>query len=188
MSTDKRVVKTKTSIRNAFMELSLEKDISKISVSDLTAKATINRSTFYLHYGDIRSVADDIDNVFSETISSCIGNFDINDLYGSAYSMFNHLTEAVDNDLPMKRYIIFSKNSQAIAERLKSIFAEKALEALKAFFPEFDRENAYYPVTFAAAGIIDCYFNWARSGENIPLEKLISQLSEITDHIFDAIK
>ena len=49
MITDKRIVKTRTAIKTAFLQLALEKDIGKITVSNITEKAEINRSTFYLH-------------------------------------------------------------------------------------------------------------------------------------------
>lgn len=188
MSTDKRILKTRTSIRNAFIALSLEKDISKISVSDVAAKALINRSTFYLHYNDVRAVANDIDELFANTISDCIVNFNGNDLYGSAYSMFGQLTDALDRDEPLKNYITNSKNSQHIAEKLKEIFVEKSLAALSATLPNLDRPSVSYLITFAAAGIIDCYLKWERSGREIPHENIIAQLSEITNFIIDKIR
>lgn len=49
---DLRVVKTKTLIKNSFLELIEEKGYSKVSVTDIVDKAMINRNTFYLHYLD----------------------------------------------------------------------------------------------------------------------------------------
>ena len=55
--------KTKTIIRNTFAELlSEKKEINKITVTELVEKAHINRSTFYTHYDDIYSVAEDFEN------------------------------------------------------------------------------------------------------------------------------
>lgn len=188
MSTDKRVLKTRTSIKNALMELSLEKDISKISVSDIAEKAFINRSTFYLHYSDVRAVANDIEEMCAEKISAYMCAFDINDLYVSVFSLFSNLTNDLDQDIPLKKYIIESKNSHYIAERLKIIFAEKTIEALSLSLPDIDRNNAIYPISFIAGGIIDCYLKWERSHGDVPLERLIAQLSEIVQAVIDKIK
>ena len=49
---DLRVVRTKTAIRNAFVELIEEKGFDAITVKDITTKANINRGTFYAHYQD----------------------------------------------------------------------------------------------------------------------------------------
>lgn len=188
MSTDKRVIKTKANIRKAFMELSIEKDLGRITVSDLSARALVNRSTFYLHYSDVRSVAEDIDRICAETISSCICKFDITDIYGSAFVMFNRLTEALNTDEPLKKYITESKNSQYVTDKLKNIFVEKTLDEIAAFSPDFDRQAAFYPITFTASGIIDCYIKWTKNGGDVPIDVLIARLSEITEFIIAKIK
>ncbi len=50
--TDLRYVKTERAIRDAFFELLEESDFDKVSVTDITQRAQINRNTFYLHYSD----------------------------------------------------------------------------------------------------------------------------------------
>ena len=49
---DLRVIKTKTSIKDSFIDLVKEKGYNKVSVTDIVKKANINRNTFYLHYED----------------------------------------------------------------------------------------------------------------------------------------
>lgn len=50
---DKRIVKTRKAIFDAFLDLLSEKDINSISVVELCSRAGINKSTFYLHYSSI---------------------------------------------------------------------------------------------------------------------------------------
>ena len=47
---DLRVKKTKKLIKDSFLELLEEKGYSKVSVTDITNRAMINRNTFYLRY------------------------------------------------------------------------------------------------------------------------------------------
>lgn len=49
---DRRILKSQDAIRNALIDLIEEKGFDAISVSDITARANINRGTFYLHYRD----------------------------------------------------------------------------------------------------------------------------------------
>lgn len=49
---DRRVVRTKAAIRDALISLIEEKGFDAFTVSDITARADINRGTFYLHYRD----------------------------------------------------------------------------------------------------------------------------------------
>ena len=49
---DLRIIKTKKTLYNTLEELMKEKVFEEIKVSDICAKALINRSTFYSHYED----------------------------------------------------------------------------------------------------------------------------------------
>jgi AcrR family transcriptional regulator len=49
---DRRILKSQESIKNAFIELMLEKDFDKITVKDICVDANVGNRTFYLHYLD----------------------------------------------------------------------------------------------------------------------------------------
>ena len=70
---DIRVQKTERRIRKAFHELMQEKNISKITVLELSQRAEINKTTFYAHYETIQDL---IDTLEEETISYIISNLD----------------------------------------------------------------------------------------------------------------
>ena len=53
MKKDLRVIKTKTHLQEALLQLLNEKTLDKISISELCKLANINRGTFYLHYQDL---------------------------------------------------------------------------------------------------------------------------------------
>ena len=60
-----RTLETKNNIKEAFWEIYKEKDISKITVSEVIGKAGYNRSTFYVYYSDVYAILEEIeDSVF----------------------------------------------------------------------------------------------------------------------------
>ena len=65
---DLRVRKTKKAIRSVFEDMICEMDYEEISIKELTARAMINRKTFYLHYHDLddllTELQDEYVNVF----------------------------------------------------------------------------------------------------------------------------
>lgn len=186
MRTDKRIIKTRTSIKNAFMELVEEKDMSSISVSELANKALVNRSTFYLHYSDVQAVAADIESEISERIASAVDDFSIEDTYGSIYSMFCKLTNRLEENKFIKRYIIFSTNSNYMVSKLKEIFVEKTKRLVLNKLP-LNESDIDCSLTFAAAGIIDCYIKWVRSDSASSLEDVMHEVGKITEHIISTI-
>lgn len=185
---DKRVLRTRESIKTALMQLAIENEVKKITVCDIAEKAKINRSTFYLHYNDVSAVIADIDKEFADSIAAGIDNFNILDVYGSIYDIFSTLSNQLDSDETRKKYIIFSSNTSEITAKLKNNFTEKAVNAISNYFPSLDPNKIVYPVTFASAGIVDCYIKWCRSkDEGTPLNEIIREVSVITDHIVNSI-
>jgi AcrR family transcriptional regulator len=59
-SVDPRVKRTHKLIRQAFVELLLEKDLASISIQDIADRATVNRATFYAHFPDKYALFDSI--------------------------------------------------------------------------------------------------------------------------------
>lgn len=50
--TDPRILRTRKLIMDSFIELSGKKEFKDITIKDITTEATINRATFYYHFGD----------------------------------------------------------------------------------------------------------------------------------------
>jgi AcrR family transcriptional regulator len=51
-TTDRRVRRTRQLLRDALMELTLERGYDRVTVQDILDKADVGRSTFYAHYRD----------------------------------------------------------------------------------------------------------------------------------------
>ncbi len=65
---DLRIQRTKSAIKDAFLEFRQKKPIEKITVTELTKAANINKATFYLHYSDIYALSDEIENTIIDEI------------------------------------------------------------------------------------------------------------------------
>lgn len=188
MSIDKRILKTKAGIKNAYMQLAVEKKPNKITITDISEKADINRSTFYLHYKDVKSVAADIEYELSAKISADLEAFDITDIYGSICRLFTNLTAALEETELLRQYLLFSKEAKYISERLKEIFIEAETKALKKARPAFDADGAVYQLTFTTAGVIESFLKWAHAENEVkPLDELIKETSVIVEFIFSKI-
>lgn len=184
--TDKRILKTRANIKTALMELSVEKPIAKITVSNLTEKACINRSTFYLHYNDVNDVLKEIDCEIEACINELLEALNIADLYKSTYSFFINLTGILNENSAIKNYILNSTLSNIVINRIKEILIDKTKQAILSVFPDTKESELEYPLSFAAAGIMDCYFKWVHSeNPEFPIEKLIQTVSVLVHQILE---
>ena len=66
----RNAVKSKNSIKDAFLHLISNKDITQIRVREITDIANISKGTFYAHYSDIYNVLEDIENENIERLVS----------------------------------------------------------------------------------------------------------------------
>jgi AcrR family transcriptional regulator len=71
-SLDRRKIKTKAAIREAFISLIKEKGFKTLLVSDITEWAKIHRGTFYLHYQDKFDLMDKAQTEIIENIQRII--------------------------------------------------------------------------------------------------------------------
>jgi AcrR family transcriptional regulator len=62
----KSAIRSRRLIRQAFIELMKEKELEKITVTDIVKRADINRGTFYAHYKYTRAVIEQIENEIIE--------------------------------------------------------------------------------------------------------------------------
>ena len=59
---DKRILKTKRSLKKAMTEMLDREDFEHISITELCGRAEVSRITFYSHYSDKYALLDDIFN------------------------------------------------------------------------------------------------------------------------------
>lgn len=93
---DLRVIKTKSLIKNAFLELIEEKGYSKVSVTDIVDKAMINRNTFYLHYYDKEDLINEMISENYKKTEPLIKRI-----------MFNQIRENYDNPVRMQELMLY---------------------------------------------------------------------------------
>ena len=99
---DKRVIRTKKAIKEALFRLMEEKDISSISISELTQEANINRRTFYTHYSSITDILEEIESDLVEALGVLVQSIDFNaprkgakDLFLGLHSLITFLSRDI---------------------------------------------------------------------------------------------
>lgn len=121
-------LKTKTLIKDTFAEILYEqRNIEKISVTELVRRANINRSTFYSHYDDIWQVAEDIK---SETMKAFFENKAINTV-GDIIPFFDEIYKYIKKNDDFFRLMFNSDEVTGFVVRLGKICKDKIYRVLK---------------------------------------------------------
>lgn len=83
---DRRAIRTKKLIRNALSDLIEEKGYNNISITDLAARADINRGTFYLHYTDKYDLIEQVENEVIQELIEQVEGVSYEDIAGIDFS------------------------------------------------------------------------------------------------------
>ena len=160
--TDLRIVKTRTNIKNSLIDLLAEKNVSKITVTELAEKAMINRKTFYRHYHTVQDVVDDINyDIVNDVISHAKksdrdGNNLVNQLNFIGISIVEN-KEQINKILKNSPEVFGSGRSVELLKR----FIEVSIRPVLNFKNE---TKLKYLVEFVVSGFISVYVRWFNDG------------------------
>lgn len=183
-SVDRRTLKTKKAIRQAFAELLQEKELHKITVQEIADKADISRFTFYKYYLDVYDLYEKIEREMLIQISIIILHLEDK----SSEEFFNKMVEYIDENRvtfamifnPNSRSRLNDKLSQLIEGMFHKVYSDK-------LGIEMDNRELVYICCYRSQGCIAVIRNWIMDGFAEPREyivKSLSQLDENTERYF----
>jgi len=176
---DRRSEKTKKVIREAFLILITENDISKITIKEISDLADINRKTFYAYYKDKYDLLDEIENEFIEKFVRMIDDFDFQILLSNPYEIFYQLTKLLHHNMGICELFINNDTlGNNLLEKIKNVMTEKLLTMMTNKVTSDDIFLSYIN-DFIVAGLISAYTKWFKSDRSISLEELSQELSLI---------
>lgn len=167
--TDRRKIKTRKAIHQAFIQLLKEKSLNQITVAELSEKADLGRGTFYLHYRDIYDLYEQVEGELYEEL---IELFDQFKPYTTAESLL-FLTEAITKYIDQKKelfsLLIQSNANGNVLHKIKEIFNEKVLK------DECYQQISTYEkleALFIVSGVIGVLEEWIVTDSDMSLEQV----------------
>ncbi|MBQ6066406.1 MAG: TetR/AcrR family transcriptional regulator C-terminal domain-containing protein [Clostridia bacterium] len=166
-STHKNAVRSRQMIKKAFAEMLNEKDITKITVTDIVEKAGVSRGTFYAHYMDVYDLYTAIQSNMMETVRSAI------DLIGPRALILDP-TEVIARALAFlnekKAYyklFVTTSRSDALVARIKDYVGERLTAEVDETFSEEDRKEVKLFIYYSLGAIEYLVRSWL--DDSIPL-------------------
>lgn len=159
---DRRVRRTKKLLTQALTALLQEKQISEITVRELTDLADMNRGTFYLYYKDIYDMLEKIEDSMFEALDRII------DLEGEAPAdlrtkeILLRLFQFIGENREMCRVLLSPNGDMSFLHRLNGVMREKCLRffgAAEAEGADGDFDYHYNFLMFGTAGLIRAWVN-----------------------------
>ncbi len=135
---DRRISRTRRQLKEALFALIIEKGYDAVTIEDITTRADLGRTTFYLHYRDkeelLLELIDTISDELMEQVAPIRAAIELkNPLEGSNLQkaiqiVFQHAAE----NHQLYLIILHGEGSTRAASRVREIIAEKVSDVLSA--------------------------------------------------------
>lgn len=176
---DRRVVKTRKAIREAFRRKLAQGPLKSITVSGLASEADIDRKTFYLHF-------DSIDDLVDTEVRELLER-----LVAAALRPEGNRTETIDLRRVLLAFRDLTEEDPVIYQRmLSSIPMETIIDLLQpAIVAELHGNQAAstermvaaeYLARYYLGGVFSVFLHWFKYNHDVPLEQLISVVEQET--------
>ena len=145
-------------IVDALADLLQEKPLEKITVTDVVARANINRGTFYAHYRDIPDV---VDYLIQQTFSSILDALSNQDDPSAnlGHTLLTRIQAILEEDLVFYRKILNSNAATLMHNRLVNIMEEYFLQNADMYY-RGNRQEFELAIRFCAGGLSNLYQDW----------------------------
>jgi AcrR family transcriptional regulator len=176
-TTDRRVRRTRTLLREAFLSLIQEKGYDHITIQDILDRADVGRSTFYAHYRDkdelLLSGFEDIRSALAaEKAAADKGTGRRSEFLRPLLVVFQH----IEGHRHLWESISRKGGADLIIRILRDNVADLVREHFRSQFPEAKRDQAEFDGTtqFVISGCMGLLIWWLDSGVPYSAEKIHS--------------
>lgn len=169
-------IRSKNLIKKALAKLLHEKDISKITVSDIIREADISRGTFYAHYPDVRGVADQIEREELNNLISFVESVGIGTLGTDPANFIKEIFEYLNRDIEYYRMLIQSNMLNNFIAKIIDIYYDGVLGNL--VNSEKNKDDADVYLLFASSGAKSVMVSWISGELRCTYSELAEQLGK----------
>ena len=177
---DRRIVKTKRAIQDAYFAMITEAPEQRITVTDIARRADVDRKTFYLHYS---SPEDILEQFCDERIRLLLKELEATGFLQDPLRVeliFNALNKLVEMDIGLYRSLAWDIHYQSFWDRVERIMSDTVVRVYGPMVSVPPEELKLY-TDFFASGLVTIYLNWLKSEGEVPLEKLAEIVTRLAD-------
>lgn len=184
---DRRVRRTRKALYNALFTLLQEKDLSQITVKELTEEADLHRATFYSHYQDIydlyNSVKNNILNQFQQYLQSNAAH--------DYHEVYKRVVFYIYENRSFMKTLFCGEHCQEFLDEVASLSEDQYIE-----IAEYEENKTQIPVEweylvrYHVQGVISILKKWAEDDYSLSpdmVTKLINTVDLTTDKAFAVI-
>lgn len=169
---DRRVRRTKASLRQALTELLREKDVRAITIRELTERADVNRGTFYAHYKDIYDMLSQNENELFEVFGELLSGYSSQALRGDLSPVLADVFRFVEQNQDLLPILLDGPAGDQFFHRLYGVIYDKCLGEWAGTYAVGGGTGPNYALEFVMSGTVGLVRTWAQNGFQPPCAEM----------------
>jgi AcrR family transcriptional regulator len=186
---DRRVRRTRHALEQALISLILEKGYDSVTIEDITNRADLGRTTFYLHYRDkedlLMQTIDSIAEDFLEHHEAVLGQFEspksaINKLkLNLDKRVINHIFLHARENADLYKVMLRGEGGVKASHRLVDLIKDETIKRLKSIKElEFDVPIEVISVFFAGT-LVELIKWWLEEEQPYEIEEMVKYFQQM---------
>ena len=184
----KNALKSKRLIKEAFVTLISEKDISQVRIKEIIELAELSKGTFYAHYQDIYGVLEDIENENIERFTAYLSEDPCESLVDDFTPFLNKMVSHIADNKEIYKNLFKSNVALAFLNKLQTVFVDYMMTDTTMLSKLKSEKEAKYFFTFIAVGTASLIRQQFLSDKEQNLEEMIFILNNGILHGIDSIR
>jgi len=185
---DRRVKYTKMVLKESFIKLLEQKDISKITIKEICEDADINRATFYAHYTDQYDLLRKIEKELLDNIRAQIEAFTFNQETDKRDEVLlaEKIFEYIKENARLCKLLLNEKGDLSFQKKVMMLVYDKLITELT-HNNKITKEEAEYVYAFTITGCVGLVQKWLdddmKKSARFMAEMVIKLIWELIDQL-----
>lgn len=176
-SSHKNAARSRHLIKQAFAELLNEKDMAKITVTDIVERANISRGTFYAHYLDVYDLYSAILQNIVEAIDEAFDKMGMDNIILDPTEAINFGIQFLDKNKNYYKLFLTSSHGEKLIKRIISLTEEKLKNEIESIFPGEDTTEYICHMYYTLGGMRNIILHWFMDSLSISADQCATYLS-----------
>lgn len=156
---DRRVKYTKMVLKESFIKLLEEKDISQISIKEICEDADVNRATFYAHYSDQYDLLRKIEDELLHNINSHLTELDQRNNKVNAVLLAERIFEYIKENAKLCKLLLSERGDFGFQKKVMMLVYDIIIAELTDN-NKITKEDAEYVYSFTITGCVGIVQKW----------------------------
>ncbi len=169
-SSHKNAARSRYLIKQAFAQLMNEKDIQKITVTDIVERANISRGTFYAHYLDVYDLSVAIQNNVIETVDAAIDDIGIESILTDPTVATNRGMKFLDENKTYFKLFVTSSFSDTLINRIINRIDDKFNDKINELYPGNEKNEIKFYLLYALGAYKNIILYWFNNNTGFSAE------------------